>query len=196
MPELVDPQLRPPAPGVGIAPRLGGLAAFPAGDGAFIWATRVGDGMSKIPSIEKVYYYAAPREKVFAALTEPKQLTKWFLGKATLAPRKGGTFRFTWREGGPTLRGKVKEFDPPKRLHLEWNDRFEGGKLYPTEARFSLARKGRGTELRLSHRGFKSGKKWTWLYGAINSGWSYYLLNLRSVLEHRTDLRSVKDEVT
>ncbi len=152
--------------------------------------------MPKIPPITKVYYYAAPREKVFAALTDPKQLAKWFLAKAAVTPKKGGTFRFTWREGGYSMRGKVNEFDPPKRVHYEWNDRFEGGKLFRTEARFSLARKGRGTELRLHHRGFKSGKKWTWLYGAINSGWTYYLLNLKSVLEHGTDLRSKRDQVT
>jgi len=152
--------------------------------------------MAKIPPIRKVYYYAAPRERVFAALTEPKELAKWFLKKASVTPRKGGTFRFEWQEGGYSMRGKVKEFDPPKRVHYEWNDRFEGGKIYRTEARFTLERRGRGTELHLTHRGFKSGKKWTWLYGAIHSGWTYYLLNLKSVLEHRTDLRSTRDQVT
>jgi hypothetical protein len=41
----------------------------------------------------------------------------------------------------------------------------------------------------LTHRGFKSGKKWIALYGSIQSGWTFYLTNLRSVLERGVDLR-------
>ncbi|HYA57685.1 MAG TPA: SRPBCC domain-containing protein [Thermoplasmata archaeon] len=148
--------------------------------------------MAKVPPIEQTYFYAVSPSRVFAALTEPAQLTKWFAHKAVVAPEKGGAYRLSWR-GGYTMRGKVRAFDPPKKLHVDWVDRFAGKKTFVTQARFTLERKGRGTILSLTHRGFKSGKQWVALYGGIQSGWAYYLTNLRSVLEHGVDLRTDLD---
>lgn len=148
--------------------------------------------MTKPQPIHQTYYYNVPPVKVFAALTDPKILPQWFVAKASFTPRKGGTFRLNWG-GGYTLRGRVLAFEPPKKLHLSWVDRFEDGKVFETEVRFTFARKGKGTLLSLTHRGFKSGKKWVALHGGIASGWAYYLLNLKSVLDHGTDLRSDND---
>jgi uncharacterized protein YndB with AHSA1/START domain len=145
--------------------------------------------MAKVGPIRKTYYYEAPPERVFASLTVPKELTKWFLASATLTPRKGGSFRFKWLEGDYVMNGKVLDFDRPRGVRYAWIDRF-GSKVFKTEVTFALTPKGKGTMLRVTHRGFKSGKKWVALYGGIQSGWTYYLLNLKSVLEHGTDLRS------
>ncbi len=148
--------------------------------------------VAKIPAIEHIFYYALPPERVFSALTEPDQLAKWFVEKAVVSPKAGGAFRLTW-PGGFSMKGKVRAFERPKKLHLEWRDRFPGKKTFVTEARFSLRKKGKGTLLTITHRGFKSGKSWVALYGGIESGWAYYLTNLRSVLEHGTDLRTKFD---
>ncbi len=151
--------------------------------------------MAKIPSIEQTYYLAAAPAKVFAALTSPKGLSSWFLESAEIELRDGAPFRFVWR-GGHTMEGKVREVRPPKRLELAWIDRFPGQKVFKTVARFDLRKRRTGTLLTLTHSGFKSGRKWIALYGAIESGWAHYLTNLRSVLEHGTDLRSDLDEIT
>jgi uncharacterized protein YndB with AHSA1/START domain len=148
--------------------------------------------MAKAPPIEQTYYYAARPSEVFAALTEPDRLATWFLDSARISLKKGGSFRFVW-QGGYSIRGKVKKVDPEKLLVLAWIDRFESGKVFETEARFDLEKKGKGTLLTVTHRGFKKGPKWVQLYGAIQSGWAHYLTNLRSVLEHDTDLRSPHD---
>ena len=150
--------------------------------------------MAKVPAIEHRYFYRATPERVFAALTEPAELAKWFVEKATISPKKGGGFRLTWA-GGYTMKGKVLAFEPSKKLHLEWSDRFKGKKVFVTEARFALKKQGKGTLLSLTHRGFKSGKSWVALYGGIESGWAYYLTNLRSVLEHGFDLRTEYDSL-
>ncbi len=147
--------------------------------------------MAKIPRVRQTYQFAASPERVFAALTEPGQLVKWFAEKASVTPRKGGAYRLTW--GDYTMRGRVEAIDAPKKLSLAWIDRFPGGKLFETEAEFSLAKRGKGTVLSLTHRGFKAGKKWVALYGSVQSGWAYYLLNLKSFLDHGTDLRSAHD---
>jgi uncharacterized protein YndB with AHSA1/START domain len=150
--------------------------------------------MAKVPLIRQSYYYAIPPAQVFSALTEPRQLAKWFVEKAVVTPKKGASFRLTWR-GGYTMKGRINAIAPPKTLDLKWIDRFEGGKTFETEAQFALTKKGKGTLLSLTHRGFKSGKKWVTLYGGIQSGWAYYLTNLRSVLEHGVDLRSEFDSL-
>jgi len=144
--------------------------------------------MAKIPAIEQTYYYAAPPERVFASLTEPAELSKWFVEKAVMPRRKGATFRLSWK-GGYSMKAKVLAFEAPEELRLEWLDRFETKKVFATEARFTLRKKGKGTLLTLTHRGFKSGKRWISLYGSIQSGWTFYLTNLRSVLERGIDLR-------
>lgn len=151
--------------------------------------------MAKPPRIEQTFYYAASPKKVFAALTEPKRLATWFLQDAEVELRPGGPFRFTWR-GGYTMKGKVRAVRSPGRLELAWTDRFSGGKVFKTVARFDLRKRGPGTLLKLTHSGFKGGRRWVALYGAIESGWAYYLTNLRSVLEHGTDLRSELDAVS
>lgn len=144
--------------------------------------------MAKIPAIEQTYYYAAPPDRIFAALTEPDELAKWFVEKAVFPHRARAAFRLSWK-GGYTMKGKVLAFDAPTRLRLQWVDRFEGKKVFETEVEFSLRKKGTGTLLTVKHRGFKSGKRWIGLYGSIQSGWTFYLTNLRSVLERGMDLR-------
>jgi len=148
--------------------------------------------MAKPPAVEQTFYYAAAPAQVFAALTEPKGLRRWFLEDASIDLAKGAPFKFTWR-GGYSMKGKVRAVRPRRSVELAWVDRFGRGKVFKTVVRFELERKGSGTVLRLTHRGFKSGKKWVTLYGAIESGWAYYLTNLRSVLEHGVDLRSDLD---
>ena len=144
--------------------------------------------MAKIPSIEQTYYYAATPERIFAALTEPSELSKWFVEKAVVPHRPGSVFRLTWK-GGFTMKGKVLDFEAPTRLRLRWVDRIDEKKVFETEVEFSVKKKGSGTLLTVKHRGFKSGKRWIGLYGSIQSGWTFYLTNLRSVLERGIDLR-------
>jgi len=148
--------------------------------------------MAKVGPVHQTYYLAAAPPRVFAALTQPVEITKWFAVKATVQPRRGGTYRLSWG-GGFSMRGRIDEIVPSKRLTVAWIDRLEGGKTFETQARFVLTKKGRGTLLDVTHRGFKSGKKWVALFGAVESGWAYYLMNLKSVLDHGTDLRSDLD---
>ncbi len=150
--------------------------------------------MAKIPTIEHRFYYSASPRAVFAALTDPKQLTKWFVGKAVVGLREGGPYRLAWT-GGYSMRGRVLAVEAPRKLRIEWNDRFPGKKVRTTEARFTVEKRGRGTLLTVSHRGFRSGKSWIALYGGVESGWAYYLTNLRAYLEHGIDLRSELDQL-
>jgi len=76
--------------------------------------------------------FAAPRQKVFDALTKPDQVPRWFQPKQMSLVtyeadlRHGGTFRYVFqRPSGKKIemRGVYKEIDPPHRwVHTETYD--------------------------------------------------------------------------
>jgi len=45
-------------------------------------------------TISQLYYFKAPPRKVFQAMTDPKILVNWFLSKAKIEPKEGGTYSF------------------------------------------------------------------------------------------------------
>jgi uncharacterized protein YndB with AHSA1/START domain len=150
--------------------------------------------MAKVPSLEQTYLIGAPPAKVFAALTRPRDLSRWFVESAVVELREGGAYRLTWSTEF-SMKGKVRSFSAPTKLVLDWHDRMPDGKTFDTVARFKLRKRGKGTVLTVTHEGFRSGKAWVRMFGGVSSGWAYYLQNLKSVLEHGTDLRNETDQL-
>jgi uncharacterized protein YndB with AHSA1/START domain len=142
-------------------------------------------------SIEHRYFIGAPPTKVFRALTDPGWLTRWFLVGARIKPEAGTRYSFRWR-GGYAHTADVVEAVPNRRLTLSWPNRV-GRVTKITRVTFGLSRKGHGTLLRLRHVGYPTARAWLPTYGATESGWAYFLTNLKSVLEHGYDLRSPHD---
>jgi hypothetical protein len=75
-------------------------------------------------------------------------------------------------------------------LSWQWPGR---EKLEVTELKFSVEPKEGGTVLRFTHTGFGAGAAWTDLYDGAIRGWTYFQMNLKSVLEVGHDLRSPLD---
>ena len=63
----------------------------------------------------------APREEVWAALTEAERLEEWFANDVELDPQPGGDAVFRW-ENGEERRGVVEELEEERRLALRWDD--------------------------------------------------------------------------
>lgn len=60
-----------------------------------------------------------PPERVWAALTDPKEMFGWW-GEADLDPTVGGAVRVRWLNADDTeLRGTVKAWDPPRLLEID-----------------------------------------------------------------------------
>jgi uncharacterized protein YndB with AHSA1/START domain len=128
---------------------------------------------------------------VFDAITQPEHLRRWFVDTAVLSPRKGGRYAFGW-EGGPTHTGTLLEFVPGKRITLSW--RWPGHEDLPaTKLKMSVAPKDGGTVLLFTHTGFLANGPWVDLHDGAIRGWTYFMMNLKSVLEHGFDLRSPND---
>ena len=132
-------------------------------------------------NIEQSYYLNTRPETVFQALTDPKILVKWMLAKAHVDQREGGDFDFDWLNGFH-LSGTITRFEKNKAVSFYWSQH--------TTVAFELLKKNQGTLLKLQHGEFKE----TEPFGLTSSRWGYYLMNLKSVLEHGTDLRSKNDD--
>jgi uncharacterized protein YndB with AHSA1/START domain len=130
--------------------------------------------------IEQSYYFDASPETVFKALTDPKILVKWFLTKAYVDPREGGDYDFDWLVGYH-YSGKIMRFEKNKAVSYSW--------ARDTTASFEIAKEGRGTLLKLRHGTFTDPEP----FGVASSRWGYYLTNMKSVIEHGSDLRAKLD---
>jgi uncharacterized protein YndB with AHSA1/START domain len=141
-------------------------------------------------SVSHQYLIRTPPSAVFAALTESGWLTRWLCDQAELSPRKGGTYRLSWKDG-PTHSGTIREFLPGKRVALAWS--WPGVDLAGTVLSFEVEAREGGTLLHVEHTGFPRLEQWTDLYGGAEWGWTYFAMNLKSVLEKGHDLRSKPD---
>lgn len=141
--------------------------------------------------IEQTLFVKAPVGEVFRGLSDPSELARWFLKSARLPPRTGEDYEFVWK-GGYRHEGLVLDFVRNRRLSLSWPNRL-GKTTKWTKVTFTVSKEGRGTLLHLRHGGYPAVGRWIEVYGDSCSGWSYFLMNLKSVLENGHDLRSPKD---
>ena len=144
--------------------------------------------MSKPFVIEQSYHFQVPPERVFEALTDPKLLVRWFLSKAMVETKKGGRYVFDWI-GGYHMTGTVEGFEPNRAVAYSWHDKLEDGVMADTLASFEVSKRGDGSLLHLRHTGFTDPEH----FAECSSRWGYYLTNLKSVLDHGSDLRSKYD---
>lgn len=144
----------------------------------------------KTRTLDHQYFVRASPQKTFDAISNPAMLVKWLSDRAELSPREGGTYLLGWTNG-PTHRGKVLAFEPGRLLALawEWPDQDLRGTIF----RLSVEPKDDGSLVRVEHEGFPRTEEWTDLYAGAEWGWTYFLLNLKSVLETGHDLRSTYD---
>lgn len=115
----------------------------------------------------------APPEVVFAHLVSAERMVAWMGQCAELEPVPGG--RFSVDVNGALFRGEYLEVDPPRRLVVSWG-LAGSGDLPPGSSRveFTLTPTGRGTALRLVHRGLPDSRARTHA-----AGWANYLGRLR-----------------
>lgn len=103
----------------------------------------------------------APREKVFAAWTDPEQLKKWFgpneafqVPEASVDLKVGGRYRIQMLapDGGVhTAHGEYLEIQAPEKLVFTWG--WEGNADFPKNTRVTVkfVARGQETEVQLSH---------------------------------------------
>lgn len=110
---------------------------------------------------------AAPPERVFQALSDPKQQRVWWdaaecpLELFEMDARPGGKWRFATRKSGITVNGvskfdcagEIVEFDPPRVLAYTWIANWHDDKSRKTLVRWELTSKDGGTLVKVTHSG-------------------------------------------
>jgi uncharacterized protein YndB with AHSA1/START domain len=139
-------------------------------------------------ALELSHRFAAPREKVFEAWTDPEVLRRWWAAAPTwdtpLAEvdlREGGSYRLSMRtDTGDvhTVRGEYTEVRPPERLAYTWAWE-EGPEPVMAGSENTLVvvdflEDGDGTLVTLKHNGFGSEE----IRDMHVHGWEAVLANL------------------
>ncbi len=96
----------------------------------------------------------SPPEAVWKALTDPAELSSWYMTKAAIDGREGGTIDFVSGPSRLHVTGRILTWDPPRVLEHEWKvaprDELPSGE--EAMIRWELRRDGEGTILHLEHR--------------------------------------------
>ena len=145
-----------------------------------IATTRIENGK---PKFVYVIYIAAPIEKVWQALTDPKMTEQYWFGYRLASDWKVGSHYVVDKDGVPPFdKGIVLECDPPRRLSYTFkHELFEELRGEPaTKVTFTIEPFEKVVKLTVTHEGFADGSK---LLGAISNGWPAILSGLKSLLE-------------
>jgi uncharacterized protein YndB with AHSA1/START domain len=126
-------------------------------------------------SVTLVRDLPGPIERVWAFLTDPKFLSRWF-SNGVVADHVGGEARF---EMG--AEGRVTAYEPPHLLEYTWNelDRSRGS-IFDTLVRWELTDAGKRVRLTLTH------KRLSELEAILHSaGWHTFLDRLSASVDGR-----------
>jgi len=106
-------------------------------------------------------FIAAPRERVFEALTDPKQAARWWgssdryhMAEFQMDVRPGGkwsTSGASVKMGQVQVHGEFLEIDPPRRLAYSW---ISSWMPQSTKVLWELESQNHGTLVKLTHTGF------------------------------------------
>ena len=108
--------------------------------------------------IERDILIAAPVERVWAVITEPEHLQRWWADAgAEVELRPGGAYVLREREWGEAL-GRLEVVEPPHRLAYRWAAHHardtEPAEGTSTRVEFTLEPEAGGTRLRVVETGF------------------------------------------
>ena len=137
---------------------------------------------------------AATPEAVWSALTEARELTRWFPLEAQVTPGEGGSMFWGWG-GGWAGESAIAGWEPNRRLKLiETRQGFDAdgkplkdpGDNRELAVEVTLESESGKTRVRLVHSGFGEGANWDDELDGVSAGWQFELRVLRHYLErHR-----------
>ena len=134
-------------------------------------------------SIEKSVTINAPADAVWRALSDARELERWFPLRADVTPGVGGRIWVSWGQGSEGA-STIAVWEPNRRLGTV--DTFPGADGAPVRVAVDYyieSQQGGTTVVRLVHSGFSADAAWDEMYDAMDNGWAYFLFNLRHYLE-------------
>src|SRR5215831_6300451 len=138
------------------------------------------DGKS---SFVYVTYIRTTPEELWAALTSPKFMKKYWFGMNFETDWKvGSPWKLVFPDGRIADSGEIVEFDRPRRIVLKWRNEFRTELTTEGYARCSIELEPQdgAVKLTISHTIERAYSK---LIEAVSGGWPRILSNLKSLLE-------------
>ncbi|MCR9086295.1 MAG: SRPBCC domain-containing protein [Rhodobacteraceae bacterium] len=135
-------------------------------------------------TISKSIYLPAPRKSVWAWLTEPDKLAKWFHAPKTTL-QQGEDYALLGKDSGDTLCwGTVEEMRPVD--YMRWSFSVRPAPDTPGTVEWVLADVPGGTKLSLTHSKLPAGIDGFGLVLSLDKGWHEHLLSLREGVDAAT----------
>ena len=78
--------------------------------------------MKLVNKIERTIILPVAQERVWAAITVPEKMAKWFAPECDINYEPGGSLRLVW-ENGDVSRGVVEAIEPPSIFSFRWHAR-------------------------------------------------------------------------
>jgi uncharacterized protein YndB with AHSA1/START domain len=113
-------------------------------------------------------HFPVSPERLFAALTDPKELDAWIADGAKVDLSPGGAYDYAWRQDGPA---HVLAVDPNRTLETDW--RFSTAKA-EGRVTWTVGPEDGGARLTLVHHGFGA-RHGNWPRDAYIWGWADFL---------------------
>ena len=129
--------------------------------------------------VEREIEIDAPVDAVWRALTDARELERWFPLEAEMTPGSGGFFRMKWGDAYE-IRSDISIWEPER--HLRFDFPAVHGEHLATD--YYLEGRGGKTVLRVVSSGFGVNSDWDESYEGVSRGWDFELLGLRHYLEH------------
>lgn len=142
------------------------------------------------PSFVYVTYIRTTPEKLWAALTDPETIRKYWFGITAESDFKAGSpWALKFEDGRTADSGEILEAVPPKRLVIRWRNEFKPEAKAEGYSRCTMEIEwadyypdfgSKAVKLTIRHELEGEGTK---LIEAVSGGWQKVVSNLKSLLE-------------
>jgi uncharacterized protein YndB with AHSA1/START domain len=138
-------------------------------------------------AIEKRVWIRATAEVVFRALTDSKELARWFCDRAISDPRDNGEFVAHWTTGKSTVKGRAvfTRIVKPSSVELLWIDDGKGEQpgISKHTLRYEIRTKSEMTEVFMLDQDENVPDEDA--FEILDQGWNTVLLELKDFCERR-----------
>ena len=138
-------------------------------------------------TIEKRVWIRATAEVVFKALTDSKELARWFCDRALSDPREGGELTAHWTTGKSDLKGRAlfTRIVKPSSVELLWIDDGKGEQHEGSKhtLRYAIRTKSEMTEVFMQDQDENAPDEEA--FDILDEGWNTVLLELKDFCERR-----------
>lgn len=132
-------------------------------------------------AVEATIEIDAPPETVWRALTDARELERWFPLEARVVPGEGGTVFMSWKNEY-AAESRITVWESGRHLQITWGFTDEEREITQFTDFYLKGGKGR-TVLRVVTSGFPDDPSWDAWYEGTRQGWAYELVSLKRYLE-------------